>query len=468
MRSFVLVLAAAGVALAGTPRLEPFLELHTGSPIGQLRAAPVSIPGGPAFLLAYGEDFDIDPYHEMFFYPKGTLKLAVVNGRGKMIWKRDLGRAVVPGIWFCPVFPFDLDGDGVDEIWFVNNVDPDHPLTLKGLRLERVDARDGKTLGQWDWPIVPVQTPSHTYRQFIFGGHVKGQPVLVTAQGTYGEMALQAWNPAMTRRWEHRIPAGKGPRGSHMTPVIDFDGDGVDEILWGERRIELGSGKQVWCADCDVYNGHSDIIAPFLDWDTGEWRFFTCRESDPRTKPRLAAFDAGGRRLWGDVDQGHMDQGWVAKLGPTGQPVAMGVRIQQKTLGPSGRFRAGVEQFAYDAVSGKRRDLPFDAYLTIPVDLDGDGRHELVRGAPGGDGKVLDGNGKEWGDTGGTSAMMSKFLDLPGEQLLVYYPDGTIRVWADRNARDNEAAKRRYAHPYYKANQRQTGNGYNYVNLGGL
>jgi hypothetical protein len=242
----------------------------------------------------------------------------------------------------------------------------------------------------------------------------------------------------------------------------------MDEILWGERRIELASGKELWCADRDAYDGHSDIISPFLDWRTGEWRFFTCRENDPKTKPRLVAFDAKGRRIWGDIDEGHMDQGWVARLGPAGEAVAMAIRIRHKTLGPSGRFRDGVEQFIYDAITGKRRDAAFDAYLTIPVDLDGDGRHELVRGGPGGDGAVLDGLGATLGNVGGTVAMMSKFLDIPGEQLLVYYPDGTVRVWADRNARDSEAALRRYAHPYYKINQRQTGNGYNYVNLGGL
>ena len=56
----------------------------------------------------------------------------------------------------------------------------------------------------------------------------------------------------------------------------------------------------------------------------------------------------------------------------------------------------------------------------------------------------------------------------PGEQILCYYPDGTIRIWADKNARDGEIAKWRYGHPFYKANQRLTATGYNMVNLGGL
>ena len=71
---------------------------------------------------------------------------------GTVLWKRDLGPGVVPGIWFCPVFSFDLDQDGVDEIWYVNNTDPTHPLDYRKHVLERVEAKSGKTTGQWPWP----------------------------------------------------------------------------------------------------------------------------------------------------------------------------------------------------------------------------------------------------------------------------------------------------------------------------
>jgi len=64
--------------------------------------------------------------------------------------------------------------------------------------------------------------------------------------------------------------------------------------------------------------------------------------------------------------------------------------------------------------------------------------------------------------------MASKFTSLPGEQILSYSKDGKIVIWADKNAKDNEVAKRRYSHPYYKINQYQTGNGYNLFTLGGL
>jgi hypothetical protein len=464
-------------------QLEPLLEFSLGSPIGQLRAMPVRpgdvAPRGVApraFLLAYCADFDVDPYIEMFFYPTDTLKLVLVTERGEELWRRDLGPGVVPGIWFCPVFPFDLDGDGVDEIWFVNNVNVDHPLGLSGYRLERLDARTGETTGQWPWPAHgPRRTLSHTFRNFILGGQANGAPVLVTAQGTYGDMFLQGWNPGMSSRWEHTVAeSDPGARGSHMCPVVDLNDDGVDELLWGERCIELDAGQELFCADRETYRGHSDIVQPVLDRATGRWSFYTCRESDPLAAPRVAFYDDRGRRIWGAVDRGHIDMGWVARLGDAGELVASAVRIGHKICGPDGRYHTGMTEFILDALTGELlregepEALDWSTYGTIPADLDGNGVHELVRGRASRNGEVLDRHGTVLGTVGAPVAMACKFLDRPGEQLLAYYPDGTVRAWGDQNAQDTPRALARYAHPFYRSSQRLFGVGYNLTVLGGI
>jgi hypothetical protein len=390
---------------------------------------------------------------------------------------------------------FDLDGDGIDEIWFVDNVNTQHPLGLSGYRLARLDARTGETTGQWPWPrLGNDQNLSHTFRNFILGGHAHGEPVLVTAQGTYGTMRLQGWRPDMSPRWETEIAReSPGARGSHMCALADLNEDGVDELLWGERCLELAGGTELFCADRGVYRGHSDIALPVLDRASGRWLLYTCRESDHGAAPRVVMFDTQGQRLWGHVDHGHMDIGWVARLGATsgtdeadgarngpapvegdgapgrqGEYVAMAIRIGQKFCGPDGRWHSGTEEFSWDARTGEPRPLPFSTYRTIPVDLNGDGYHELVRGQPSGDGEVWDGLGRPLGNVGGPVAMASKLLDLPGEQLLSYHEDGTVRLWADRNAVDTPAALARYAHPYYRTNQRLTAVGYNLINLGGI
>jgi hypothetical protein len=388
---------------------------------------------------------------------------------GQVLWRRDLGRGVVPGLWFCPVFTFDLDGDGTDEIWFVDNVNVQHPLGLSGYRLERVDAATGETTGQWPWPANAGGSLSHTFRNFIAGGSVRGEPVLVTAQGTYGRMALQGWNPDMAERWDYVVEAdAPGARGSHMCPITDLDGDGVEEIMWGERCVELDTGRVLFCADRDSYRGHSDVVAPVLDWNTREWFFYTCRESDGNAAPRVAFYSSRGERIWGDLDRGHIDLGWVARLGDNREPVASAVRIGHKVCGPDGRYREGVEEFAWDAMTGRPVELPFATYGTLPVDLNGDGLHEIVRGRASSDGEVLDRHGNHIGTTGGPVALVCRFTDRPGEQMLSYHEDGTVRIWADANAEDTDAAVARYAHPFYEASRRLGATGYNLQVLGGL
>jgi rhamnogalacturonan lyase-like protein len=436
--------------------LRTLWEADLGQPIGQLRATPVRLGQGSAFLVAYAADFDVDPYIEMFFFPTDTLKLALLSQEGKVLWRRDLGRAVVPGMHFCPFCAFDLDGDGVDEIYFVNNTDENHPLGVSHYVLERLDAASGESTGQWPWPQPLRETLSSTFRFFLFGGRVRGEPVLVSAQGTYGVMRLQAWNAPEEQRWTYEIPAqAPGARGAHHAVVIDINRDGADEILWGERCIALDTGQQLWCADEDTYRGHSDVIQPVLDPRSGRWFVYTCREGDGQVAPRVALYDDQGQRVWGQIETGHMDMGWAAQLGDEGL-TAMAIRIGHKMCGPDGRHHSGAETFAFDAWTGRATKLTFDPYGTIPVDLNGDGRHEIVRGSEVGDsaGGAYDRYGGPAGHFDGHVAMARKLLDHPGEQIFTYRPDGRVTIVGDANAQDSPAALRRYEDPYYSANPR--------------
>ncbi len=452
--------------------LQVTTEIDLGHTLGQLRAVPVSLGEDhpKAIAVMYSEDAEIDPYIGMFFFPRHTLKLMVFDENGRILWKRDLGEGMVPGVWFSPLFAFDLDQDGKDELWIINNNDPEHPLDFRKYILEKLDPETGKTTGQWPWPQPEQpQSMSHTYRHFIMGAYVKGEPILITAQGTYGAMAIQGWNKDMSSRWENKIPSdAKGAAGSHVTPIVDINHDNIDDLLWGERCIELDKGTQLFCADEAVWEGHSDIIQPILDWKNKKWYFFTCRETHNNLGPRVVFYDDSGNRKWGDLGEGHIDTGWAARMGNRGETIVLGVKVGEKVRTAEGERRTGVVEQTYIALSGKKIDLGFKVYTSIPVDLNGDGIHELVKGYFEGDGTVLDNRGKVIGNIGGHSAMASKFTALPGEQILSYSKDGKIRIWADRNAKDTPDAIKRYKHPFYKTNQRQTGNGYNLFTLGGL
>ena len=169
-----------------------------------------------------------------------------------------------------------------------------------------------------------------------------------------------------------------------------------------------------------------------------------------------------------DPKTGHIDMGWAARIGENGEHIVMAVRIGAKSAGPQGFFRQETEEFMYKAFTGEKYSLPYSVFCTLPVDLNGDGVHELVRGLAEGNGEVIDRKGRVIGNIDGSAAIASKFMDHPGEQILSYGRDGIIRVWADRNAKDSIQALERYKHPFYKANQRLTATGYNVVNLGGL
>lgn len=413
----------------------------------------------------------------MFFIPGGPLSLSLGAPDGTLVWTTTLGAGVLPGVWFCPILPFDLDGDGDDEIWLVSNTDPVHPLAWAGLVLERRCAADGRVTGQWPWPFPDEtgRTPQYAaYRHVLMAGQVRGEPVLVCGEGTYGTMRLKAFRPGMSLRWEWTFtrPAQRGPRGSHQTPVCDINGDGVDELIWGERVISLDTGATLVCCDEQAYDGHSDLVQPFQDRRTGAWSLYTLRESDPRAAPRAVCFGADGRRLWGALDQGHLDQGWIAQSGADRAPLAWALRIGSKGSGPAGFVRTAREEFLWDARTGRRLPLDVSIYGTLPVDLTGAGRHLLVRAlaGTGGDGAVLDPESgmRTLGHVAGQAVLACRLFGQPGERIVCFEREGLVTAWGDADAEDTPVARARYANPFYAANARLAGVGYNWMNLGGL
>jgi len=452
--------------MSGAIELEAALECELDQPTRQLRVVPVRLaPDEPdALLLVHSGHPNIDPYANYFTFPEDTLQFTLLAPDGTVLWTRDLGPGIVPGIWFCPVFPFDLDGDGTEEIWYVDTDDPDHPLTLDGHRLARLDAETGERTATWAWPDYHRETLSRTYRNFILGGYVDGDPVLVTAQGTYARMELQAWDADMHKRWVHRIAADDpGARGSHMCPVIDLDGDGDDEVLWGERLIGLDAGTQQFCADRDTWDDHSDIVLPTYDHGREEWFVYTCREGSTGRPPRVVTFDDDGDRVWSAIDRGHIHRGWTARIGEDGRRIAMAGRSKNAP-------HDELDEFLWDAFTGDPEPVDYPVYSARPVDLDGDGVHELFYDDFGREGRVIDNDGDPVGTVDPNLARVqpSKLLDHPGEQIVSYTEDGTVRIWADANAADTPAAAARYDHPYYRKAQRLSAVGYNWRNVAGL
>lgn len=471
----MLLLCPLFIATAPPPAREisptVLLEFSLGTKAGQFRAVPVKLnsKNEQGILAVYSEYGDCgSPNPQYFVFPKGVLSFVMFNNKGKQLWRVDLKDNVIADLNFCPVFPFDLDGDGAEEIWFVNNTDLLRPFASNKYVVEKLDANSGKSLGSFPFPMLnDKQSMGNLFRLFLMGGYDHDKPVLLTGQGTYqyGPMAVHAYNPDLTQRWRKQFNVGeKGARGSHMSPMSDFNNDGVDEIMWGERCINVSDGSYLFVADYDVYTGHSDVIQPVLRRSDNKWHLYTCRENGEQ--PRLVFFDDKGKRIWSDLT-GHVDIGYVAHWGNDGKVIAAALEIDKKFAAEGGGVvRTDGREYMYDLWTGKRIDPPFKEFIhAVPVDFNGDGIHELWS-----HGVLHTSEGKEIKlPDAGSLAHASHFLnDYAGEQIITWDPSGTVRVWGDKNAFDTEAAKKRYSHNFYKRNQKLTASGMNIKNLGGI
>ena len=198
---------------------------------GYLHSANVRLKGRDGMVITYATGSATDPGEELFDYRgMGRMHIAMFEITGKtsrLLWDKELPWGVISGIWWIPVVPMDMNGDGVDEIYYINNTG--NPFSFLHRTLDRLDAETGETTGSWFWSWNNFEERmSLAYRFYIFGGYAHGEPVLVTCQGTYGTMNLQGWNDNHEKRWETVIKASDpGPRASHVTPILDINGDGV-------------------------------------------------------------------------------------------------------------------------------------------------------------------------------------------------------------------------------------------------
>ncbi len=450
-------------------QMKECLKLELGSGAGQYKVMPAQLGNGErGFVAFYSACYDVDVHYSMFVYPNDNLHAIGFTADGEVLWRKELG--IMPSAALYCFTLIDMDQDGVDEIYVVNNTDPEHPLWVEAFVLERRDSHTGEVTGQWPWPNKGgIKHAMWYFRNHVFAGYADGEPVLVCAQGTYGDMYFQAYDQNMALKWEKTIlETDPGARGSHSFPVVDIDQDGADEVLWGERCLSLRDGHEVFCIERANWQGHSDMCQPIYDGENHRWLVYINRESDEKIPPRIGLYDVAGKAVWSDVAWGHIHKGWAGRIGLDGRLIANGMRITGQSKDAVGRYYTGITEFVYDAFTGEKLQWPFSLFDTAPVDVDGDGLHEILRGVAAGDTYLLDRQGKEIAHLGGKVAMNSKILDAPGEQIMIYYPDGTVKIFRDVNAQDSMAALKRYESPVYRRNQYARNIENNICMLGGI
>lgn len=468
MKRFFLLLFLLAVLPVFAEKLPPPLKtvnkIDLKMPIEHMRITGVVLNGRRHLLVKHTASKRIDPWEEEFEYPTDSYKLSLLDlEAGKVLWTRDLGMGIVTGDWFCPVLSFDIDGDGDDEVFFMDNNRPRKPLSLDrslvGLR-----AKDGKEFLRFPVKIT-LSTPSETYRFVLMGGKGKnGKPVLVVQNGTYSFMDFFAYDKKGKLLWKRSIQKDGSPRASHCNNVFDFNGDGGDEILWGERLMAIDSGKDLHIGSGDGWDRHSDIVMPVFD---GKGKFlgvWDCREDRARGVKgqfRCNFYDEKLRIRWGVIDKGHMDRGGVIRIRPDGEKLFW---TQEEPSSWTSKDRKQVPA-RYFTMKGKEVFLPFKTLQPPrPVDIDGDGVHEIYF-----HGVIYNLKGKALATAPVSGAVLAHVRDdLPGEQV-IGCSGSKIVILADPNAKWSEAGKKRYAHPYYNSCLHNAAVGYNWAyDLAGL
>ena len=115
-------------------------------PLGYTHSATVNLGDREAQLFVYSHGGGVDPGEELFHYKHiKPMHISLYEMDGTLIWHKELPDGVLPGIWWCPAVPFDMDKDGVDEIYFINNTGA--PFSFMHRKLQRLGQSHAKGVG---------------------------------------------------------------------------------------------------------------------------------------------------------------------------------------------------------------------------------------------------------------------------------------------------------------------------------
>jgi len=183
-----------------------------------------------------------------------SAKVYAFDHDGKGLWAFDQGRGVNVGVNFGPIIPFDMDGDGMSEVYCRAAEDPEGEwpgfVSKQGDRdwLVKLDPASGRVLAKAPWP------PHHQFPddQQLFIGYLDGMnPFLVAKGGHYSRrQTVRAYDGELNVIWT----AEADGHGAHVPCCADVDGDGKDEVVLGSVVLDE-DGSLLW----EVAIGHVDL-----------------------------------------------------------------------------------------------------------------------------------------------------------------------------------------------------------------
>jgi len=370
------------------------------NPLPYLSIPLKTIPGYIANDASVG-DVDGDGVYEIFLHLAGKGKdnsqagftdppiIQCYTMKGTFLWEINLGKNIREGAHYTQFMVYDLDGDGKAEVAMKTadgTIDgkgvvigdsskdyrnekgyilsgPEYLTVFNGLTgaaISTVDynpPRHPSSLAPTTEELKSAWGDGYGNRMdrflaciaYLDGIH----PSLVMCRGYYTRTVLAAWdlkNKQLTPRWvfDSNNPGDKAfaGQGNHNLTVADVDGDGKDEIVYGQMTIDdngkglystgIGHADALHVSDLDpsrpglevfsIQERFGDAGANFRDAKTGEviWKIASVKAGQDGEGP--------GRGLSLDIDPRYPGfESWVAGAGITGLFDVKGNKIAEKT-----------------------------------------------------------------------------------------------------------------------------------------
>lgn len=319
---------------------------------------------------------------------------------GSKLWRINLGENIRSGAHYIQYMVYDLDGDGCAEVVCktadgtidgANKLIGDHRADWRNMKgrviagPEYLTVFNGKT-GE-AMSTVPYQPARGEIKDWGDGyanrserylaaiAYLDGvHPSVIMCRGYYAKSALAAYDwdgKELKLRWifDSTTPGNEafGGQGNHNLRIADVDGDGCDEIIYGQMAVDHdGTGLY----STGMY--HGDAIHLLSDINNEKYYVWGCHENkkdgtslrDAATGEVILRYPSNkdiGRCMAGDID-----------------PTHEGVELWSPSSG-------GLRSFRGELISPQNEFLG-DTHARIPVNFcvlwDGDLLTELLDGNP--------------------------------------------------------------------------------------
>jgi rhamnogalacturonan endolyase len=332
--------------------------------------------GAYDFVLQY-PDFNVDPYHMPGYWVRSPepYRLEAYSSKGEFLWNYDMGWAIETGTWYSPYMVYDVDDDGIAEVyakWGEGDPRETDGHVLEGAEyLVKIDGKNGKILSKSDWLSKDGFLNNYNYwsRNFLTVAYLNGTtPSLVMQRGTYTIIKTMALDKNLKKEWywesTGEFEKYKG-QGQHGIMQGDVDSDGKDELIIGTFALDH-DGKPLW------YTGLKHNDAGYLaDIDPGRkgMEIFYGIESKSQKNGVCLVDAATGKIIWGfDGKTTHVhSQGMIGDI----DPEYPGMECY------AGEAKGGDQYFLYSATGKRLSDKDMGSLTPRPLWWDADELKEI-------------------------------------------------------------------------------------------